>query len=59
MAILTRHSTPEVSTHLAKIWHRIQVCLLPGVDECLEDELTQGSVKQTVLLPLPCSSFAP
>jgi Transposase DDE domain/Transposase domain (DUF772) len=32
---------PEVSTNLAKIWHRIQVCLLPGVDECLEDELTQ------------------
>ena len=35
MAILTRHSTPEVPTHLAKIWHRIQVHLLPGVEECL------------------------
>ena len=32
---------PEVSGDLAKIWHRIQVCLLPGVQECLEDELTQ------------------
>jgi hypothetical protein len=30
-----------VSTHLAKIWHRIQVCLLPGVEESLQDALTQ------------------
>jgi hypothetical protein len=30
-----------VSGDLAKIWHRIQVCLLPGVQESLEDELTQ------------------
>ncbi len=44
MAILTRHpapDVPEVSGDLAKIWHRIQVCLLPGVEESLEDVLTQ------------------
>jgi IS5 family transposase len=26
---------------LARIWQRIQVCLLPGVEECLDDALTQ------------------
>ncbi len=44
MAILTRHPTPEVpevSGDLASIWHRIQGCLLPGVEESLEEVLTQ------------------
>ena len=35
------HEVPKVSGDLAKIWHRIQVCLLPGVEESLQDELTR------------------
>ena len=30
-----------ITNDVARIWHRIQVCLLPGVQECLEDVLTQ------------------
>ena len=44
MPSVTCNSTPEVpevSGDLAKIWHRSQVCLLPGLQESLENELTQ------------------
>ena len=30
-----------VTQQLARIWHRIQVCLLPPLEECLDDALTQ------------------
>ncbi len=32
---------PSITPELARIWQRIQVCLLPGVEECLDDALTQ------------------
>ena len=31
----------QVAGDVASIWHRIQVCLLPGVEESLEEVLTQ------------------
>lgn len=32
----------QIVTHtLADIWHQIQVCLLPGLEECLEEPLTE------------------
>lgn len=32
---------PIVTQELAAIWQRIQVCLLPSLNECLDDTLTQ------------------
>ena len=32
---------PIVTRELAAIWRRIQVCLLPDLEECLDDPLTQ------------------
>ena len=31
----------QMAGDVASIWHRIQVCLLPGVEESLQDVLTQ------------------
>jgi len=39
----------SITPELARIWQRIQVCLLPGVEECLHDALTQR-LKQLVAI---------
>ena len=33
--------TQPLETKLAAIWQRIQACLLPGLEECLDDPLTR------------------
>ena len=39
----------SITPELARIWQRIQVCLLPGVEECLDDALTQR-LKQLIAI---------